>query len=228
MQFDVVILVSDWPGYTDFVRSAATTWFEQKRLRLLWLVHEPDLELIVKPGAREWRTLVFKHGMIDGRNASAARLQLFTIAPSVSAYTQSLLQTWARGLNMSKSINVPWIVPLFPLPRAPARNHSDICIQVCTTQRQRSAVAAPIDWALHWLQGTINPNRRNYDGAFAAMRADAVLTRLQTLNESLLLVGKQQADDPLTLPSDLSKRIRIVSGDVPYQVSIVIACVGVA
>ena len=130
LQFDVIILVSDWPGYTDFVRSAATTWFERERLRLLWVVHEPDLDLTLKHGASEWQTLIFKHGMVDGRNASA-RLQLFTIAPSVSAYTQSLLQTWARGLNMSKSIDVPWIVPLFPLPPAPAQNHSDICIQVC-------------------------------------------------------------------------------------------------
>ena len=71
------------------------------------------------------------------------------------------------------------------------------------------------------VQGTIDSRRRNYDGAFAAMRADAVLARLQMLNESLLLVGKQNGN--LTLPSDLINRIRVVSGDIPYQVGATVA-----
>ena len=148
LQFDVVILVSDWPNVTDFVRRAAISWLDQAHLRLLWLVHEPDLELISKPSASEWRTLIFKHGMVNAHNASAAGLQLLTIAPSVSAYTQSLLQTWAHGLNMSRVIDVPWIVPVFPLPPAPAPNYSDICIQVPISALTLCCNHAPHIWCV--------------------------------------------------------------------------------
>ncbi len=68
------------------------------------------------------------------------------------------------------------------------------------------------------MQGSINPHRRDYAGAFAAALHPAVLAQLRARNESLLLVGSYRGAD-LGIPKALQRYVRILS-DLSFQASL--------
>lgn len=82
--------------------------------------------------------------------------------------------------------------------------------------------APPAAAALHLLlpasfalQGSIEPKRRDYAGAFAAASHPAVLEQLRARNESLLIVGSGSGKG-LDIPAALQPFVRILSS-LPYE-----------
>ena len=73
------------------------------------------------------------------------------------------------------------------------------------------------------LQGILDPNRRDYASAFAAVSHPAVLAQLRAHNESLLLLG-HMSKTPIDIPPHLQPYVQIVSG-LPYQVRAAAAAV---
>ena len=99
--------------------------------RVLLVVHDPNWNAKFDDFTR----LVLDAAMIRPGHSRRPRLQLATIAPSVSAYVEALFQTWSAALGTSRSLDVPWIVPLFPVQLPATPPVKDLCIQVCLNMR---------------------------------------------------------------------------------------------
>ncbi len=136
MQFDIIIIVTptEDQGVTNFVWQLARTWMS-RRQRVLWVIHEPGVDLVFGPEfnetrGSELRSLVADCFMVNRSDRCLAAAQFYTISPGVAAYTKSLLETWSHGLGGFKQAEIPWIVPLFPLSLPNLKSMKNICIQV--------------------------------------------------------------------------------------------------
>ena len=74
------------------------------------------------------------------------------------------------------------------------------------------------------VQGSIDTFRRDYQSAFEGIRSPAVLSVLQKLNESLLLVGRT-GYNKFSIPRDLQMRVQLKS-NLPFLVSIKLKLAG--
>ncbi len=147
----------------------------------------------------------------------------------------------SSGGSMTLRAEVPWMAPLVPWQGRRAGKARHLCIQVGAAAGQCISTCCPeeIQVVMHplWsqtrkasqdsrhshapacprLQGSLNPRRRDYAGAFAAASHPAVLAQLRARNESLLLVGSG-SDAGLPVPPVLRPHVRILA-NLPYEVS---------
>lgn len=145
LQFDVVVFATfpegpmELPGQLKLVAAAAKVPHQ----RQLLVLHNPDHLLRMPP----LTALVLQHAVLRvprnltmGGNAGQAlpltRMQPATLAPFVSNYTRSLLETWSGTLGPAAipHVEVPWLPPLVPSKSldggVPADQLKHLCIQV--------------------------------------------------------------------------------------------------
>ncbi|KAL4425034.1 hypothetical protein ABPG77_001812 [Micractinium sp. CCAP 211/92] len=182
--------------------------------RLLLVSHNPGHLLSgCTTAAQPWLRDLLAAQVAAGEPPNhAPRLQLLTLAPCVSNFTAAMLAGWAAerqlsstghggssgagdsssGGSMTLRVEVPWMAPLVPWQGRRAGKARHLCIQ-----------------------GSLNPRRRDYAGAFAAASHPAVLAQLRARNESLLLVGSG-SDAGLPVPPVLRPHVRILA-NLPYE-----------
>ena len=213
--------------YTERVRRAVVASFPHRRQRLLWVVHEPDVDFMWAASAAEFRATVFDNAMVNNGKPGPVPMQLVTIAPGTAAYTKALAEAWAAGLGMARTADVSWMVPLFPLPSPPQMLPSklrDICIQASQLHTGPCSATRASASARHVRrpQGKIELTRRNYAAAFDALNSAPILQLLDQLNESLVLLGDAgERGDIANLhpPATLRPRVQLVSSlGMPYKV----------
>ncbi|KAL4853515.1 hypothetical protein ACK3TF_005536 [Chlorella vulgaris] len=195
-QFDVVVFATfpegpmELPEQLKLVAAAAKVPFQ----RQLLVLHNPDHLLRMPP----LTALVLQHAVLRvprnltmggtaGQALPLTRMQPATLAPFVSNYTRSLLETWSGTLGPAAipHVEVPWLPPLVPSKSLDGGVPADQLKHLC-------------------IQGTIEPFRRDYAAAFAAASHPAVLAQLRRRKEKLLLVGSERLDaPPLACPEAL-------------------------
>ena len=123
-QYDVVIIVTSIND--ELVREAVKAPPQTRKTRYVVVVHNPDTLTYAFP--------VWSSAMLD-HNMQPPLIQLLTIAPSVSAYTKSFVETWATSVGIRKTAHVPWISPLAPVKLPPPSRLRHLCLQVGCPQR---------------------------------------------------------------------------------------------
>ncbi len=70
-----------------------------------------------------------------------------------------------------------------------------------------------------FFQGNIELSRRNYAAVFNIMRTKEILPLMQSGNDTLLLVGRNEDVGKLVIPVEITQNVQLLSTSVPYTVS---------
>ncbi|KAL4422296.1 hypothetical protein ABPG75_008493 [Micractinium tetrahymenae] len=228
-QLDMIVMVTfpepDFTTQAQLLRSRHSLLPHQRLLLVTHNQHRllsgctaathPWLLDVLAEQAVEWAPHLEQHQQHGQQQKQPPRIQLLALAPCVSTFTSAMLAAWAAGRNKLQGkpssasgssvgplprAEVPWIAPLVPwAPKAAG------------TTSSHGSKGVPAGRARHiCIQGSIDPKRRDYAGAFAAASHPAVLAQLRARNESLLLVGSDTGAE-LDVPAALRPFVRIVA-----------------